>query len=422
MKQTAEEALRTENAQLKERLIEMEDLIFAIRQGNIDALVFYAKEGEKVFTLKSADKGYRLLVESIHEGAAILSGDGAVYYANPRLSEMIRSDNRKITGSEMIEYVHAKDRKIFKRLFAEAGQGSACSGEIRLVVKGGTDLPVYISLSPLPLEEFHGIAIIFTDLTEQKRYIDRLKTSNKELQDFAFIASHDLYEPLRKVATFGQMLRQGYADSLDEPGKDYLTRMLNATTRMQTLLKSLLDYSRVTTKAEPFNNVDLSEVIREVLSDLEIQIERTRGRVDAESLPEITADSSQMRQLFQNLIGNALKFHKPDRTPEVRIRSGVIDGNSIRIDVSDNGIGFDQAFVDKIFHPFFRLHGRMDFEGTGIGLAICKKIVDRHGGALTVKSVPDQGSVFSIHLPVNPKKNFAENQSVDPVPPSGDPM
>ncbi len=235
--------------------------------------------------------------------------------------------------------------------------------------------------------------------TELNSYMGKLEKSNQALQDFASIAAHDMKEPLRKVVSFGNMLRQKSGDSLGQTESDYLDRMINATERMQSLLTGLLDYSRVTTEGEPFKPVDLSGLIGEVLSDLEVTIVKTGGKVHVGTLPVISADPMQMRQLFQNLIGNALKFHKPDERPVVHVRSVSDTGSGCRIVVEDNGIGFEEQYRDRIFAPFQRLRGRSEYEGTGMGLAICKKIVERHGGSITAKSTPGAGSTFIIELP-----------------------
>lgn len=229
----------------------------------------------------------------------------------------------------------------------------------------------------------------------------RLEESNQALQDFASIASHDMQEPLRKVISFGNMLRQKHKDSLGDNGNDYLNRMLDATKRMQSLLTSLLDYSRVTVNPEPFKEVDLFDIIHEVLSDLEVRIQKSGGEVRVEKLPTIEADPTQMRQLFQNLIGNALKFHKVGKKPIVKVRSLQTANPVCQIVVEDNGIGFDGKCGERIFAPFQRLCGRSEYEGTGIGLAICKKIVERHGGSITAKSTPGTGSTFILTLPVS---------------------
>ncbi len=236
------------------------------------------------------------------------------------------------------------------------------------------------------------------ELRVQER-TEALERSNQALQDFASIASHDLQEPLRKVISFGNLLRQKYNDSLGQSGNDYLDRMLDATQRMQSLLKGLLEYSRVTTKSDPFTQVELANIVNEVLSDLEVRIERTGAEMRVLELPVVKADPTQMRQLFQNLIGNALKFHKEDEKPVVEVRSTLADGK-LQIIIEDKGIGFEEQYLDRIFAPFQRLHGRSSqYEGTGMGLAICKKIVERHGGSITAKSTLGRGATFIITLP-----------------------
>lgn len=236
---------------------------------------------------------------------------------------------------------------------------------------------------------------------ELKDYMARLKESNQALQDFASIAAHDLQEPLRKVQTFGSMVKQRFGDALGEQGNSYMERVLDANQRMQSLLTALLEYSRLTTRANPFEPVKISNIIQEVLSDLEVRIEKTGGTVLFDNLPVIYADPIQMRQLFQNLVGNALKFHKHSENPVVMVRCIHSATEYCRIEVQDNGIGFDQEFAEKIFAPFQRLHGKSSlYEGTGMGLAICKKIIERHGGSIVAKSIPGTGSTFIITLPI----------------------
>ena len=233
-----------------------------------------------------------------------------------------------------------------------------------------------------------------------------LKISNRALQDFAYVASHDLQEPLRKIRAFGDRLQVKYAEELGERGQDYLRRMQNAAERMQGLIKDLLAYSRITTKTQPFVATDLNLIVKEVLSDLETAIEQTKGQVRLDRLPTIEADPLQMRQLFQNLIGNALKFHLPEQAPIITISQKMLpDSESIiELQIEDNGIGFDEKYLDRIFTPFQRLHGRSEYEGTGMGLAICRKIVERHGGRLTAESSLGQGATFTIFLPrIQPK-------------------
>ncbi|MCH8062367.1 MAG: hypothetical protein IH861_07685 [Chloroflexi bacterium] len=252
---------------------------------------------------------------------------------------------------------------------------------------------------------------------ELKIFTTKLEDSNQELQDFASIAAHDLQEPLRKVQAFGDRLKSRYAEALDEQGREYLDRMQNASGRMSTLINDLLTYSRVTSKGEPFERIDLNIVASEVVSDLETRIEELRGRVEFEHLPTIDADAMQMRQLFQNVIGNALKYHKPGETPLVKIQGKIMNGlepdgaqgvpkdKLCEITFGDNGIGFDEKYLDRIFGIFQRLQTRGEYEGTGVGLAVCRKIVDRHSGTITARSLPDQGATFIITLPVKQHKD-----------------
>ena len=257
-----------------------------------------------------------------------------------------------------------------------------------------------------------GIALAQAQLLEQEtRQRQELTRSNAELQQFASIASHDLQEPLRKIQAFGNRLKEKYGDALTDQGRDYLERMQNAAGRMQALIEDLLTLSRITTRAQPFVPVDLAQVTKEVLSDLEERIQQTEGRVEVGELPVIDADPLQMRQLLQNLIGNALKFHRDQEPPVVRIYSQLLvgpeqqsakvnDGAELcQIIVEDNGIGFDEKYLDRIFNVFQRLHSRSEYEGTGMGLAICRKIADHHGGSITAKSTPGRGAKFIVTLP-----------------------
>jgi light-regulated signal transduction histidine kinase (bacteriophytochrome) len=242
--------------------------------------------------------------------------------------------------------------------------------------------------------------------------LDKLKRSNEALEQFAYVASHDLQEPLRKIRAFGDMLAEDCGDQLSEDGQDYMRRMLNATRRMQQLIGDLLALSRVTTKGKPFAPVDMNEVLRDVVSDLDARIRDTDGRVDVGVLPTIDADETQMRQLFQNLVGNALKFHREGEEPWVKVDvRGDVDG-SCRFVVEDNGIGFDEKYSDRIFGVFQRLHGRQEYEGSGIGLSVCRKIAERHNGAIEVRSRPGEGSVFTITLP---REQAAENRQAEEV-------
>ncbi len=234
-------------------------------------------------------------------------------------------------------------------------------------------------------------------LTEYAAKLERL---NEELQEFAFVASHDLQEPLRKIQTFGNILSSKFHDSLGLEGRDYLMRMTGAAKRMSDLLQSLLNYSRITSRPHPFEAVDLTSVAQEAVSDLELAIKSAGGTVEIEQLPVIDADAVQMRQLFQNLMVNSVRYCKTGEKPVIRVY-GSTNGGMCRILVEDNGIGFDEQYVDRIFRPFQQLHGRKSgYGGTGMGLAICRKIVERHGGSITARSATGQGCTIVVSLPM----------------------
>jgi light-regulated signal transduction histidine kinase (bacteriophytochrome) len=239
-------------------------------------------------------------------------------------------------------------------------------------------------------------------LTQKKLAEEHLRRSNRELEQFASVAAHDLQEPLRKIQAFGDRLQTRAASVLDGQSKDYLERMLNSATRMRSLINDLLTFSRITTKAQPFVPIDLERIVKEVVSDLEVRILQTGGRVERYPLPVVEGDAVQMRQLFQNLIGNALKFRKPDEPPVVTLEATNL-GSFVEVTVRDNGIGFEEVYLDRIFEVFQRLHSRQEYEGTGMGLAICKKIVEGHGGSITAKSAPGGGATFIVKLPIEHK-------------------
>lgn len=237
---------------------------------------------------------------------------------------------------------------------------------------------------------------------EMKLYAARLEQSNRDLEQFAFVASHDLQEPLRKIKLFGERLKTSATDQLDAENLDFLERMVGASQRMQGMIEALLELSRISTTGKPFEPVDLRQLISDVISDLEVRLTRSKGCVEVGELPVIEGDPVQIRQLLQNLIGNALKFAKLELPPVVNVTADAVyqDGHECwAIKVSDNGIGFEAQYSDIIFEPFKRLHGRSDYEGSGIGLAICKKIVARHQGTISAQSIPGEGSTFTILLP-----------------------
>ena len=240
-----------------------------------------------------------------------------------------------------------------------------------------------------------------------------LELRNRELQDFAYVASHDLQEPLRKIHAFTRLLETEHGHKLDEEGLHFLERIDDAATRMTRFISDLLTYSRIATRECDVQTVYLDQIVKEVLADLELRLAETKGRVDYDGLCQIEADPMQMKQLFLNLIGNALKFHRENVPPVIRIRVAGNSGSDLcRIEVIDNGIGFDEKYASRLFTPFNRLHGRSQYEGTGMGLAICSRIVERHHGMITAHSVPGVGSTFTVILPVTQKAGVEVRDSL----------
>jgi two-component system sensor kinase FixL len=304
--------------------------------------------------------------------------------------------------------------------YLEAGEGSMLGKrvDVTAVRAGGETFAAEMAMTISQEQGLPVLTVFVRDISlrkkaeeQQARYAAELERSNRDLEQFAYVASHDLQEPLRKIRAFGDRLEMKCREALDATGRECVERMQNAAARMQTLIDDLLTFSRVTTRVKDFVTVDLGQIAREVVSDLEVQIEQAGGRVEVGKLPTIQADPLQMRQLLQNLIGNALKFRRPEEPPVVKIEGRYVSGGErregharagemCRVTVADNGIGFDPRHQERIFGIFQRLHPRDVYEGTGIGLALCRKIAEHHGGTITAQGSPNQGSTFEVLLPV----------------------
>jgi signal transduction histidine kinase len=266
------------------------------------------------------------------------------------------------------------------------------------LVTHGPDVPRVILLA---IEDVTEQRLTEGRLAAQRRELER---SNAALNEFAFVASHDLQEPLRKIVSFGERLGTSAGPLLEGNARQYLDRMLDAATRMRTLIGDLLAYSQIATSATQFAPTSLAAIAREVVADLETAIADTGGRIEVGTLPAIDADAAQMRRLLQNLLGNALKFRRPDVAPIVRLGASISRNDICTITVADNGIGFKQEHDEKIFRMFERLHTRAQFQGSGMGLAICRRIVERHGGSIAATSTAGEGTTFVVTLPVTQAK------------------
>ncbi|MEO5359480.1 MAG: PAS domain S-box protein [Nitrospirota bacterium] len=366
--------------------------------------------------LKKTEEKYYNIINSTAEGFIELNRAYEITSANDAIIEMLKTTRGKIIGRGVLSTVHHAEAGAFGGALGGLWKGVGVAATVTLQADDGTLLHTRINATPAKNDgarstSADGAFALITDITELveiknsiSRYSDELKRSNQELQDFASVASHDLQEPLRKIIAFGDRLRAKTGSTLTEDAADYLQRMQGAASRMQRLIEELLSFSRITTRAKPFTPTDLNAIMQGIVSDLEERLMRTGGRVEFDSLPVIEADAMQMHQLFMNLTANGLKFHAEGVVPVVTVRlnltdSSITSGQYYEIAVTDNGIGFDMKYVDKIFKPFQRLHGRGQYEGTGMGLAICDKIVKRHGGVLTVNSAPGAGTTFTVRLP-----------------------
>jgi PAS domain S-box-containing protein len=379
--------------------------------------------------LLQAKQQWERTFDSVPDLIAILDDKHRILRVNREMARRLGKTPEEMVGLRCYESIHCSHAPHkFCPHTMTLRDGREHIAEVQEGRLGGSFI-----VSTTPLRDEHGATLgtvhVARDITERKRMEEELRKSrdelelrvrertaelatavaklelmNQELQDFAKVASHDLQEPLRKIQAFGDRLRSRCADKLDETEKDYLARMENAAGRMQQLIRDLLTLSRVGTRFDPLKSIDLNEIAAEVVQVFEHCMRSNGGSLEISPLPTIDADATQMKQLFQNLISNALKFQAADTAPGIKVYS-TTDKENCNIYFEDNGIGFEEKYLDRIFAPFQRLHGRGGYEGTGMGLAICRKIVDRHGGTITAKSEPGKGSMFIVSLPLKQKKS-----------------
>jgi PAS domain S-box-containing protein len=368
-------------------------------------------------TLGEREQQLRTVLQALPVGLWLSDAEGQITYSNPAaqriwsgVEPLVSGKLREYKGrrADTGEWFDLEEEVIFRVLRT----GTAMLNEtMDIEDQDGNHIIIQISAVPVLGEggSVLGVVVVNEDVTEQRKaegalrtYATRLERSNQDLEHFAFIASHDLQEPLRKVRSFGELLKADFNPILGERGRDYLLRMQDAAWRMQLMINDLLTYSRASTRPNAYAQVDLSAVAQVVLQDLESLLERTGGAVELDVLPTIEADPTQMHQLLLNLIGNALKFHREGVPPRVYVYSqvGVDVAKTVNLFIEDNGIGFDLQHLERMFQPFQRLHGRTEFEGSGIGLAICRRIVERHGGSISATSAPGEGSTFVVTLPL----------------------
>lgn len=416
--------------------------ITAVRVGDGLAVTYRdiseSKEAER--KLRESEARYRMLGENMMDLVCLHDPEGHYEYVSSSVKRILGYTPQALEGQTPYPFIHPDDAE---RLQSDEGDKLfSVSPTEKVTYRMRTSEGSYIWLETSTKIISDADGAVEKLLTSSREVSDRVRAEramsrtnraleqrNRELQDFAYVASHDLQEPLRKIRAFADLLIEDFNDALDDTGRYYLERMQDGAKRMSQLISDLLDYSRITTRAQPFEPVDLNKVMHHVISDLELRISDVEASIDVDDLPTIEGDETQIRQLLQNLVGNALKFYREDTRPVVRVeaeelapamRSGDARGPFVRIRVIDNGIGFDEKYLDRIFTPFQRLHNRSAYAGTGMGLAICRRIVERHDGELAAESVPGQGSTFTITLPKRqPKPQPDEAEPGDRLPDQG---
>ena len=354
---------------------------------------------------------FEAIVEALPDALVVLTPEGSILYANAAWRSFRSLPLEEAIGTNIVEFTDTRER----RTLAEERRGLLRS----LTPADPATILSFSNVDGASLDVTYrgwfnagGELIVVTgmarDVTDARRAEDEhkatihaLEQSNRDLEEFAFVAGHDLQEPLRKIIAFSGRLADRHADQLDERGLDYLDRMTSAAARMQQLIQSLLGLARVARRTAQFVDVDLDLVVKAAVSDLELAVEQSAATVSIRTMPTIHADAVQMRQLFQNLIGNALKYRSSDRPPQVDV-SATRDADRWVIEVADNGIGFEAEQAGRLFDPFHRLQTRADDEGTGLGLAVCSRIVQRHGGTISATGVPGVGASFTVVLPTRP--------------------
>lgn len=522
--------LLAELATLRTRLAEAEDTLAAIRQGRVDAVVVDGPQGGQIFTLLEADQPYRVMIESMQEGAVTLTTDGTILFSNQSFARLVRTPLEQILGRNLRQFIAAADHTQFAVLL-EHGHAVSSAGELPLLTSDSTQVPVALSLTSLRTYDLPAVCMVVTDLTDQKRHAElaaaqqalresearfraladtapgmvwtarpdgtiyyanrqwfmfcgltqeentqawpqlvlhpddrerclaqwtralrdgtdyesearnrrhdgeyrwlltravpvrdaqgrimawygtttdihgrkqneeerehllaELQRINAELQQFSYAVSHDLNEPLRTISNFLQLFMRRSQEKLDVADKEYLTFAVDGAQRMRQMLADLLAYTRVDGPTGTFTVVDSEALLTRVLSELQVAIADAKADVTHDPLPTVLGDATRLGQVLQNLIGNALKFRG---VAALRIHvSAQRDSQHWRFAVRDNGIGIDPQQTGRLFKVFQRLHTHSEYPGTGIGLAICKKIVERHGGRIWVESQPGEGSIF----------------------------
>jgi PAS domain S-box-containing protein len=370
-----------------------------------------ARVEQRTQNLEASERRTRLIIETAYDAFVAMDAEGKIMEWNPQAEKIFgwpRNEvlGRAVTGLIIPERFREQYQRTLRRSL-RTDEGAQLSGrwEIHMMHRDGHEFPVEMTVTPMRWKESYIFNAFIHDITRRvvaKEALEEtareLRRSNEELEQFAYVASHDLQEPLRMVASYTQLLQRRYADKLDATANEFIAFAVDGAKRMQQFILDLLHYSRVGTKARPFEPVELDKVFATVVTNLKVAIEERHASVIADALPVVTGDFGQLVQVFQKLIGNAIKFRKPNEAPRVHI-SAQRENSCWQIAIADNGIGIEPQFFERIFVIFQRLHRRTEYSGTGLGLAICKKIIEAHKGRIWVESEPGKGSTFFLTLP-----------------------
>lgn len=353
----------------------------------------------------SVDEFYNIWFNSSPIGIYIVQ-HGKFRFVNIRFWQDSGYTQDELLGTDSLNLVHPDDRKMVRENAIQMLKRH-CSAEYeyRIVTKSGDMKWILETVAPIEYRGEPATLGYWVNVTQRKKAeeelnqtLSRLARSNAELEQFAYVASHDLQEPLRMVSSYTQLLAKRYQGKLDETADEFIAYAVDGAHRMQVLINDLLTYSRITTRGKPFEPVHCEVVLSHVLTNLKVAIEESGAQISYGPLPKIIADSTQLEQLFQNLISNAIRFRR-DESPRINIKAEQKEDDWL-FSVRDNGIGIDPEYHDRIFVIFRRLHNRSKYSGNGIGLALCKKIVERHGGKIWVESQIDKGSIFNFTIPI----------------------
>jgi PAS domain S-box-containing protein len=357
--------------------------------------------------LKLSERRYRGLFESMMDGVVQTDGDGRYLEANDAFLRIVGYSLAELRNMTYLEITPEKWQNVDEQIMSDEIEKRGFSDEFEkeYVRKDGKIVPVAIRVwageGEAGRKEYWAVIRDITQRKRNERIIEKtvrdLARSNEELKQFAYAASHDLQEPLRGMTGFSELLLERYGGKLEDDAREFLSFIVDAAARMQQLINDLLSYSRLNTRAKPFEPADIGEVIETAKLNLTALIDENGAQIETGPMPTVSCDKQQMTQLFQNLIGNAIKYRRPGEQPRVSITAEGIPGYRV-FRVQDNGIGIKGEFLEVIFKVFQRLHTKDEYEGTGIGLAICRKIVDRHGGKIWVESEYGKGARFSFTI------------------------